>query len=491
MCGVAMRLLTGIAALALFPGFAEAVILAQHRKKLRKPVLAGSARGQSLDAASLPREQLGSPTGNSSSSVLLGAAAISATAFHVHDGSLGSVRQWSSQSASAQFKRAKGITPEIACNIADEYEAEPLECPQGADYFNRTELKEMVPFFTNMLQQQALALGPEHCCMGYNHMFSLFSLISKLKPAVIIESGVAAGHQTWMLRLISVPYTPIFSIDPSDPAINYPGGLPGMFKGWKDTSGYTTYFTAGSFADFSAIQWDVVIPDPAVRAKTLVILDDHQSCTERFKVMQKYGFRWAFYEDNYPFAVATSAEPWTCLSLGTTIVRDFPIQKFLFGDAYSPNAACGAPLKANTSGVLYKDKFGTECKVITPGQHDEQVAWLRGNMEKYFEFPALFSPCPRSKREPLFGGKAGDASALVANGLPPQAMDIWHYAHLNPPFIELKAASPPLPTVPPQQPAPAPATGPAEVNATTTPSPPVSHKNESDGIGPTKILPSV
>jgi len=289
-----------------------------------------------------------------------------------------------------------------------------------------------VPEFMKFWQYQQKIL-PHHCCMGVNHMFALHFLVSTLKPAVIIESGVAAGHQTFMLRASAPPGAHIFSIDPGDPAVSYPQGIPGGYGHWKDQSGYTTYLTGAHFVDFAAINWGALIPDPLVRAKTLVILDDHQSCFERVKVLQHWGFRWAFYEDNYPFNVATSADPYTCANLGNTIVRDFPVAQLAFGDAYSTNAVCGGPLPEQIKSFIYKDSFGSKCKMATKEDHQLHLQYLQGQMEAYFEFPVLYTPCT-TPRPPLLDIKTTD---LPSMGLPTVEGELWHYGHLFPSFLEL------------------------------------------------------
>lgn len=334
----------------------------------------------------------------------------------------------------------KSLTPEQQCNIISEFGRMPLMCMKGHDRFGRAELKKHIPQFMDFwrLQQQIL---PNHCCMGVNHMFALHFLVSTLQPSVIIESGVAAGHQTFMLRNTARHGTRIFSIDPGDPAMSYPKFAGGIGH-WKDDSGFTTYLTGASFQDFAAINWGALIPDPGVRANTLVVLDDHQSCIERVKVLRAWGFKWAFYEDNYPFMVATSADPYTCANLGNTIVRDFPIAKFAFGDAYSMNAVCGGPLPEKTSNFIIKDRFGTSCTVATRQDQLLNVQYLREQMEVYFEFPVLYTPC-KSPRPPLLDASTTD---LVSLGLPTVETELWHYGHLFPSFVELTKPSVPVPS---------------------------------------------
>eukprot|EP00746_Dinoflagellata_sp_MGD_P157054 gnl/MRDRNA2_/MRDRNA2_86083_c0_seq1.p1 gnl/MRDRNA2_/MRDRNA2_86083_c0~~gnl/MRDRNA2_/MRDRNA2_86083_c0_seq1.p1 ORF type:complete len:451 (-),score=80.01 gnl/MRDRNA2_/MRDRNA2_86083_c0_seq1:493-1845(-) len=316
------------------------------------------------------------------------------------------------------------------CNIMNEYAPEPSQCMKGHDKWSKAQLTAHVPKFLAFLAKQQKIL-PNHCCMGVNHMFALHYLVDTLMPSAIIESGVAAGHQTFMLRETAAKGTKIFSIDPGDPLASYSTG---GFGAWKDFSGDTQYFTGGFFKDFAQIEWDIVIPDPKVRQNTLVVLDDHQSCVERFKVLQKYGFRYAFYEDNYPFKVATSNDPYTCMNLGHTILRDFDVDGFAFGDAFSPNAACGAPYPAALPQFVYKDCFGFKCKLVNGKDHQELLKWLQDNMESYFEFPPLFTMC-KTARAPLLEQKE---STLVGLGLPSVAAELWQYGHLFPAFIDLK-----------------------------------------------------
>jgi hypothetical protein len=321
-------------------------------------------------------------------------------------------------------------TPQQQCNIIKEYLPEPTQCMRGHDHWSRSQLTAHVPHFLTFWANQKQRF-PNHCCMGVNHMFALQFLVQTLKPAAIIESGVAAGHQTFMLRATAPPGAKIFAIDPGDPYTAYKHG---GYGAWKDTyTGLTTYFTGTMFQDFSTIPWDVIIPDRKVRENTLVVLDDHQSCVARFKVMQKYGFRYAFYEDNYPFKLATSKDRNTCYNLGENISRNFDVGSFSFGDAFSPNAACGASFPKDESQFVYKDSFGSNCSVLTKTDHLGFLKWLQKNMDVYYEFPPLFTTCNTS-RAPLL---EPNEHILGRLGLPPVAFEIWQYGHLFPAFIDL------------------------------------------------------
>lgn len=321
-------------------------------------------------------------------------------------------------------------TQEDMCDVAGQYAAQPSLCLDGHDRFAPSSLLAAVPGFLVTWAAMKSAFMGAQCCMGVNHLFAVYHAVSTLQPPVIIESGVAAGHTTWLLRRIR-PDARIFSIDPGDPLVSY-SGVTGIF-GFRDPSPATTYLTGPKFQDLSQARWDLLIPDPAVRARTFVLLDDHQSTVERVAMLQRWGFRYIFYEDNYPFNVATSADAMTCPLL-TSVQLPRTYSSVMIGDAYSPNAMC-APVPAGTLQVLHKDRFGKLCKFISLKEHAANLAYFRSAIKSYYEYPALFSPCEGLHREPVLGH---DVSTLAARGLPLPEVELWRYGHLHPPLIELK-----------------------------------------------------
>jgi len=316
---------------------------------------------------------------------------------------------------------------EQQCEIQRQYTAKPVNCPMGNDDIAGGKLQAYVQEFKDVWTAFKTELKGDTCCMGINHQFAIYSTIRELQPLVIIESGAAAGRGTWLLRHTAGPTVPIFSIDPGDPVAMY-----GPIKGWKDPNPQTTYFNAQNFQDLSMIRWDVYIPDPAIRARTLIILDDHQSSIVRLKMLRNWGFRHVFYEDNYPFGVATSADAYTCPKLGASMPR--PFQKPLFGDAYSPNTVCAA-VPPGWNFVLEKDRFGNKCSFLTLPQHSENVKWFQDHIASYFEFPAIFSKCSGLSRLPILGS---DPATLALFGFPKVEEELWAYGHLFPALIDLK-----------------------------------------------------
>lgn len=329
-----------------------------------------------------------------------------------------------------------------ACAAIALYPKQPSLCMRGSDWASTDELRAFVQTFAAE-QAAQLKVFPKHCCMGTNHQFAMAFLVKKLQPAVIIESGVAAGQGTYLLRGAAGPNTQIFALDPGDPAVVYKKS---RFGYWKDPSGATKYLVGTAFQDFAEVDWGQLIPDPSVRARTLVILDDHQSCVMRFRAMQKWGIRYAFYEDNFPAYVAQSQDKYTCPELGSNLERKFP-EQMVFGDAFTPNAACTAWMKPQslsawrgdpfpTDYFLYKDKFGLKCRMLSRERYATLVRYMQSNMKTYFEFPPLYSPCS-PERPPLLA----DAKDLLSYGLPSLAKESWQYGHYFPAFVELEGST--------------------------------------------------
>eukprot|EP00747_Dinoflagellata_sp_TGD_P182219 gnl/TRDRNA2_/TRDRNA2_36363_c0_seq1.p1 gnl/TRDRNA2_/TRDRNA2_36363_c0~~gnl/TRDRNA2_/TRDRNA2_36363_c0_seq1.p1 ORF type:complete len:428 (-),score=58.99 gnl/TRDRNA2_/TRDRNA2_36363_c0_seq1:19-1302(-) len=317
-----------------------------------------------------------------------------------------------------------------ACDVIAQYLDHPALCQQGRDRFSNKELQKHISKFLTTFRLQRF-MYPKHCCTGLNHEYAVSFLIEKLKPMAIIESGVSAGHGTFFLRTSAGLTTPIFALDPLEPQ-DYETT---EWKFYKDTAGPTEYYTGEKFTDFSDIDWGKLIPDAAVRAQTLVVFDDHQAVIGRMRTMQKWGFKWALFEDNYPFYMATSHDNHTCKSQSSyhPPTRDWNSSKHGFGDSFSPNAVCGAMPPASVTSMIYKDNFGDHCLLINRKQYQNLVHYMQRSMVTYFEFPPLFTMCP-TRRAPLL---APDPSVLKGLGLPSPMHEIWSYGHFFPAFIEI------------------------------------------------------
>lgn len=115
--------------------------------------------------------------------------------------------------------------------------------------------------------------------MGPTHLFGLYTLLRKIKPKFVIESGVYMGLGTWMIRA-ALPDAEIFCLDPKPALVS-----------WKDPEAY--YMER----DFACIDWSRYIDD---FSNCLLFCDDHQNAIRRMQECLWFGIGYAVFEDNYP-----------------------------------------------------------------------------------------------------------------------------------------------------------------------------------------------
>ena len=112
--------------------------------------------------------------------------------------------------------------------------------------------------------------------MMFPHMFATFFILRKLKPKLVIESGVYKGQSTWLI-VKSVPDAEILSIDMD-------------LKQRVYISNRAKYSNIDfKYHDFSNIPED-----------TLVFFDDHQSHIDRIRESKFFNIKHIILEDNYP-----------------------------------------------------------------------------------------------------------------------------------------------------------------------------------------------
>lgn len=313
------------------------------------------------------------------------------------------------------------------CDAMAMYPPKPEVCTQGGTW-NKTDLIEGLNYFVHMWRVYQDKFS-HLCCTGVNHLFPIFFVSGTDQPPAIIQAGVSSGQMTWWLRT-AVPNAQIFAVERIDPEMVYSG----LTDVWLDTSPKTKYFTGHNFVDVLEADWETLIPDAGVRAKTLVILSDHRSGIEQFKVLKGKGFRKFLYMDNYPYEISTSADSHTCKDLAME-KRDWPI-KHLYGDAYTPSAICDRKLAPNTTQVVYKDKAGKSCRQISYAEHMSNVAWMQQNAAKYYEFPPVYTTCEGRwevdvARQPLLH------TVEMPAMFPQPEYEVLKYGHLFPAYIEL------------------------------------------------------
>ncbi len=141
--------------------------------------------------------------------------------------------------------------------------------------FNREEMRASVPDFLELYAERPLPSNSGG--MGLNHSWAVWFLLTRLRPTVVVESGVFKGHSTWLIEQ-SVPHAEVYSFD-----INLA------------QRAYVSPKVRYSERDFTRADWSGVDTSNAV-----CFFDDHQNAYERLVHMAWFGFTRAIIEDNWP-----------------------------------------------------------------------------------------------------------------------------------------------------------------------------------------------
>lgn len=167
-----------------------------------------------------------------------------------------------------------------------------------------------------------------------SHLFAVWSIIRKLKPSFIIESGRFRGWGLYNARMAAGKDTVIYSIDPhpqgspvwidDNERTHYVGGLEGTAGGAGGSGGTASGrqrlagecriqidgrvvgARAYDFVDVADVDWAAMGVDAA---RTLVILDDHASVPRRVAELRKQGFVHYYVDDNAPRPAGDSLCP--------------------------------------------------------------------------------------------------------------------------------------------------------------------------------------
>ena len=100
------------------------------------------------------------------------------------------------------------------------------------------------------------------------HAFALFTILQKIKPSYVIESGEYKGMSTWIIEK-ALPNSKIFCIEPNLDKIKY------FSKNAK-------YFQE----DITLINWENL-----EKKETLVFFDDHVCLSKRIDFLKKNNFK--------------------------------------------------------------------------------------------------------------------------------------------------------------------------------------------------------
>lgn len=122
--------------------------------------------------------------------------------------------------------------------------------------------------------------------MQFNHCFATWFMLRRLRPSVVIESGVYRGQSTWLIER-ACPEAAIVCVDVH-------------FGALAHRSSRAAYIQK----DFSEIDWSSHDLSNAV-----AIFDDHQNAYRHLKEMAWVGVRYAIFDDNYSVGAGDCYSP--------------------------------------------------------------------------------------------------------------------------------------------------------------------------------------
>lgn len=120
--------------------------------------------------------------------------------------------------------------------------------------------------------------------MGAPDLFSFYFTLNKIKPKVVIESGVWNGISTKLIRK-TCPDAIIICLDPRE--------IP--YNGYRDDNINTIYYLGNNFIDFKDINLDKYN-----KKDILCFFDCHQNAYLRLTQCIEKGITHIFLNDNYP-----------------------------------------------------------------------------------------------------------------------------------------------------------------------------------------------
>ena len=127
--------------------------------------------------------------------------------------------------------------------------------------------------------------------IGIEHAFALFTILRKIKPSFVIESGVFKGMSTWLIEK-ALPDSKIFCIEPNLDKIKY-------------ISKNAEYFQE----DITFINWKNLDKE-----NTLIFFDDHVCFSKRIDFLKKNNFKHITFDDNLPSSAIGYITPRSIIS---------------------------------------------------------------------------------------------------------------------------------------------------------------------------------
>ena len=253
--------------------------------------------------------------------------------------------------------------------------------------FETEELKDSFKKFLEIYEKRPFKSNTGG--MRLSHCFAFYLFLKKIKPPLIVESGVLRGQGTWLIENIC-PNAEIICIDIYPHKRIY-------------TSKKAKYYSK----DFKYLDW-TNIPE-----NSLAFFDDHQNAVDRLIYAKWCGFKHLIFEDNF----ADSSEPCDTYSLKrafsnsgfTNTYKNIPFKEY-FRKLFSSFKMETKKLFYRLSPKLAQKFFNSpyyyydlnKLKDVIPNNIDSKL--IDKNIEIYYEFPPLIKDIKSKQKtdNPIF-----------------------------------------------------------------------------------------
>ena len=213
--------------------------------------------------------------------------------------------------------------------------------------------------------------------MQLAHCFAIYIFLKKVKPSLVVESGVLRGQGTWLIENIC-PTSEIICIDIYPHKRLY-------------TSKKAKYYSK----DFKYLDW-TSIPE-----NSLAFFDDHQNAVDRLIYAKWCGFKHLIFEDNY-------SDKQNC---------DAYSLKRAFSNSGFTNKYYKAPIKEYFRKLF--SSFKMETKKLSYRLYPKLAQKLFNNPYYYYDLDKLKDVIPNN-----IDGKLIDKNIEIYHEFPPLIKDI-------------------------------------------------------------------
>ncbi len=224
----------------------------------------------------------------------------------------------------------------------------------GCQLWTKADILEHIDEFASIYDDRPIR--DNYGGMKAPHMFALWFMARKLRPDLIVESGIWKGQSTWLLE-VACPQAKLVAIDLD-----------------LDTREYISKKAAYSDRDFSEQDWSEITD------RSLVFFDDHQNAYRRLQQCKWFGFKHVIFEDNYP---ASKGDFYS-------LKKAFSRTGFDPADSSSPTRTCFNRLATRIGLRLLS--LSRQHEPVRTHPNDIDARMLESHLETYFEFPPVIKP---------------------------------------------------------------------------------------------------